>query len=95
MMAGAGAGPKFVDGKLVGLPVGGPYTITVTAKKEGMTVQGSVGPIFVGDLWVLAGQSNMEGVGDLIDVTPPHPQVTTLGMDGKWAPRRGASSLAG
>ena len=41
--------------------------------------------MFVGDLWVLAGQSNMEGVGDLIDVTPPHPQVMCLGMDGKWA----------
>ena len=26
--------------------------------------------VFVGDLWVLAGQSNMEGVGDLVDVTP-------------------------
>ena len=45
----------------------------------------SVGPVFVGDLWVLAGQSNMEGVGDLIDVTPPNPRVMLLGMDGKWA----------
>ena len=45
----------------------------------------TVGPVFVGDLWVLAGQSNMEGVGDLIDVTPPHPRVMLLGMDGKWA----------
>ena len=44
----------------------------------------SVGPVFVGDLWVLAGQSNMQGVGDLIDVTPPHPRVMMLGMDGKW-----------
>ena len=39
----------------------------------------------MGDLWVLAGQSNMEGVGDLIDVTPPNPRVMLLGMDGKWA----------
>ncbi len=39
----------------------------------------------MGDLWVLAGQSNMEGVGDLIDVTPPDPRVMLLGMDGKWA----------
>src|SRR5271165_4898560 len=44
-----------------------------------------VGPVFVGDLWVLAGQSNMEGMGDLIDVTPPHPMVMSLGMNGKWA----------
>ena len=35
---------------------------------------------------MLAGQSNMEGVGDLIDVTPPNPRVMLLGMDDKWAP---------
>jgi sialate O-acetylesterase len=27
----------------------------------------------------------MEGVGDLIDVTPPHGSVTLLGMDGRWS----------
>ena len=54
------------------MPVGGPYTISVTIKKGSSTVTESVGPVFVGDLWVLAGQSNMEGVGDLIDVTPPN-----------------------
>ena len=85
LMTGMGNGTKFVDGKLVGVPTGGPYTINVTVKKDNITSQVSVGPVFVGDLWVLAGQSNMEGVGDLIDVTPPHPQVMCLGMDGKWA----------
>ena len=43
-----------------------------------------VEPIFVGDLWVLAGQSNMEGVGNLTDVTPPSDRVMLLGMDGRW-----------
>ncbi|MGC8639002.1 MAG: sialate O-acetylesterase [Isosphaeraceae bacterium] len=85
MMTASPNGPKFVDGKLVGVPVGGPYTINVTIKKEKTTTQATIGPIFVGDLWVLSGQSNMEGVGDLIDVTPPNPQVMCLGMDGKWA----------
>jgi len=75
---------KFVDGKLVGVPVGGPYTISYRVKKGNAIVNGSVGPVFVGDLWVLAGQSNMQGVGDLIDVTPPNPRVMLLGMDGKW-----------
>ena len=49
-----------------------------------VVVNAMAGPVFVGDLWVLAGQSNMEGVGDLVDVTPPHPQIMLLGMDGKW-----------
>ena len=75
---------SFFEGKLVGVPVGGPYWVNVTIKKGGEEVI-RVGPVFVGDLWVLAGQSNMEGVGNLIDVTPPHPLVMNLGMNGKWA----------
>jgi type 1 glutamine amidotransferase len=82
----AGHGIKLVDGKFVGVPVGGPYTITCSVSGPGGgTLSTSVGPLFVGDLWVLAGQSNMEGVGDLIDVTSPNPRVMLLGMDGKWA----------
>jgi|GEM_PF-170663 len=75
----------FYEGKLVGVPVGGPFRINLTIKKGNSQVTQVVGPVFVGDLWVLAGQSNMEGVGDLIDVTPPHPMVMNLGMNGKWA----------
>jgi sialate O-acetylesterase len=75
---------KFVDGKLVGVPVGGPYTIQGSAKHENQVSSFTVGQVFVGDLWILAGQSNMEGVGDLVDVTPPHPHVLMLGNDGRW-----------
>lgn len=77
-----GAGGKPVegvsaeDGRLKGVPTGGPYTIEAGDTK--------LGPLFVGDLWVLAGQSNMEGHGDLDGVTPPHPLVQSLGMDDKW-----------
>ena len=81
----ANVGVKLVDGKLIGVPVGGPYTITCQVQTSQGGVTKTVSPVFVGDLWVLAGQSNMQGVGDLIDVTPPHPQVMLLGMDGKWA----------
>ena len=83
---------SFFEGKLVGVPVGGPYSINLTLKKGGMVVTQTVGPVFVGDLWVLAGQSNMEGVGDLVDVTPPHPLVMSLGMNGKWARPRSRST---
>jgi type 1 glutamine amidotransferase len=78
-------GTKFVDGKLVGVPVGGPYTVTCRIEKDGTVYSATSGLFFVGDLWVLAGQSNMEGVGNLLDVTPPHAKVMLLGMDGKWA----------
>ena len=57
------------ESKLVGVPVGGPYTIVCEVKHESQTTTARITNVFVGDLWVLAGQSNMEGVGDLIDVT--------------------------
>ena len=77
--------PRFFDGRILNVPAGGPYMLNLTIEKGDQTTNQAVGPVFVGDLWVLAGQSNMEGVGDLIDVTPSHPQVQVLGMDGKWA----------
>lgn len=61
---------------LVGVPTGGPYTIAAGDR--------TIGPVFVGDLWVLAGQSNMQGYGDLTGVQPPNPLVQSLGMDGTW-----------
>jgi sialate O-acetylesterase len=79
-------GTVYRDGKVERVPAGGPYLLTVShhpnVKNESGQV--SVGAVFVGDLWVLAGQSNMEGVGKLIDVTPPDDRVMALGMDGKW-----------
>ena len=76
--------PRLVDGKFSGVAAGGPYSVTANIKKGDAVSQVVVGPIFVGDLWVLAGQSNMQGVGDLVDVTPPHEKVSALGMDDKW-----------
>ncbi len=55
------------------LPTGGPYS-TDTAKD-----------VLVGDLWVLAGQSNMEGVGDLTPaVETPHPLVRAFASREEW-----------
>ena len=62
------------------VPAGGPYTI---ALRIGDVVQ-AVDHVLAGDLWVLAGQSNMQGVGNMLDVVPPHPQVNMLAMNGAW-----------
>jgi Carbohydrate esterase, sialic acid-specific acetylesterase len=39
---------------------------------------------FQGDVWVLAGQSNMEGCGWLAGVLPPDERVSVFGSDGVW-----------
>lgn len=76
-----------VDGKwnanLVGVPTGGPYKLEV--RIQGSKTGAKVEPLFVGDLWVLAGQSNMEGVGNLEFVHPPDEKVRTIDMvEEKW-----------
>ncbi len=62
------------------IPAGGPYTVAVRIED---TIA-SVDHVLVGDLWVLAGQSNMQGVGNMIDVEPPNPQIHMLAMNGTW-----------
>jgi sialate O-acetylesterase len=64
---------RLASGQTVELPVGGPYEV------EGAT------DVLVGDLWVLAGQSNMEGVGDLVDVEAPSPWVHCYESRERWA----------
>lgn len=70
------------SGELKGVPAGGPYRLEV--RLEGVNSVFSVDHVLVGDLWLLAGQSNMEGHGDLVDVQPPIPQVHSFDMADKW-----------
>lgn len=60
------------DGHIVELETGGPYDI-----------DGARG-VYVGDIWVLAGQSNMEGCADLIDVETPSPLVHSFQSREEW-----------
>jgi sialate O-acetylesterase len=78
-MAGAQGGQW--SGELTGIPAGGPYKVEVRA--GGATAV--IDDVYVGDLWILAGQSNMEGVGDLADVQKPDPMVHTFDMFDQWA----------
>lgn len=67
------ASVALASGEILELPAGGPYEV------------GGASSILVGDLWILAGQSNMEGVGDLVDVEPPSPFVHSFQSCEKWA----------
>lgn len=69
------------SGKLPAMHTGGPYTIALRATgAPAITVK----DVLVGDLWILAGQSNMEGVGDLVDVQPPDPRVHSFDQSDIW-----------
>jgi sialate O-acetylesterase len=71
------------SGTISGLPTGGPYQIEV--RVSGVpNVKDSVSNVWVGDLWVLAGQSNMEGVGDLVNLTQPIDPVHSFDMADRW-----------
>lgn len=68
------------SGSIAQVPIGGPYTLEVRA--AGQTA--SVKNILVGDLWILAGQSNMEGVGNLTDTMPPHEMIHSFDQSDVW-----------
>lgn len=80
---------KSVDGaftaKIKGLPVGGPYDITLECRyMRGGVAFASVNDIRVGDVWLLAGQSNMEGVGLMADAAESHEDVRLFSMARTW-----------
>ncbi|MFH0920194.1 MAG: sialate O-acetylesterase [Fibrobacterota bacterium] len=68
-----------------GLPPGGPYQIRLSIAR-GKKGRGSVwvNDVFVGDVWILAGQSNMQGNGYRKDRRRPHPGVRAFYMDDHW-----------
>lgn len=66
-----------------GVFVGGPYNITVSDEDSCITFS----DIYVGDVWLLAGQSNMEGSGQPTyedNNYAPNPYLRALYMEDEW-----------
>ncbi|MDT8390269.1 MAG: sialate O-acetylesterase [Lentisphaeria bacterium] len=83
-VVGQAANRKF-EATLSAIPTGGPYRVEWRLGHSTDTAEGvSVADIFVGDVWILAGQSNMEGVGNLKDAPEPHPLVRAFYMRDEW-----------
>jgi sialate O-acetylesterase len=62
------------------MPTGGPYDVTFAAGDARLTVP----QVLVGDVWVLAGQSNMVGDGEVKDALAPHPLVHAFYAWDEW-----------
>ena len=73
---------KKTSGTVRGVPTGGPYTLEVRTPDG--RIHRSTG-LLVGDLWVLAGQSNMDGCGKLVGLEPPSRMVHCYYYNEKWA----------
>ena len=66
---------------LAGLPVGGPYDITLVVGGESLAVP----DVLVGDVWICAGQSNMQGCGHFPKKRlGREPLVRAFYMDDHW-----------
>lgn len=74
--------------RLVGLPAGGPYRLELETDDS---LRATVKEFFVGDVWVLGGQSNMQGCGRLPGLARPHPAVRVFTLRREW--RKAADPL--
>lgn len=76
-----------LQGELKKVPVGGPYRIELRLSDDDNNINASIAVenILIGDLWVLAGQSNMEGVGKLEATESPSIWVNSFGFNEKWS----------
>jgi len=74
------------EAAIEGIPPGGEYTVEVRQRDAlgNVLAHTEVADILVGDLWILAGQSNMQGVGNLVDLEEPDPRVHCFTMAHRW-----------
>ncbi len=75
---------------LEGIPVGGPYTVTVAPRGHNAAAAIAFHNILVGDIWILGGQSNMFGIDVIKENLPALPYLNMLDVqhvqrDAHWA----------
>ncbi|MBT3294041.1 MAG: hypothetical protein HN919_03500 [Verrucomicrobia bacterium] len=79
------ASRKQFSASLTALRTGGPYSVELRIKAGRKVADRlAIEEVFVGDVWMLAGQSNMEGIGNLVHAPKPHPQVRAFFMRDEW-----------
>ena len=74
------------SGSIEGVPTGGEYRVELSLHDDKRQTIGEtvIEHVLVGDLWVLAGQSNMQGHGNFEDVEEPTELVHSFDMADHW-----------
>ena len=68
-----------------GVPAGGSYTVDINYQPDGGKAwKKTFESVWVGDVWILGGQSNMQGCGLLAKDFVPHPAIRAFYMDDRW-----------
>lgn len=82
---GRAAAGRF-SGALRGLPAGGPYHVDLSLldASDKAVERASVRNVLVGDVWIAAGQSNMQGCGVATEWLPKVDEVRAFMMDDAW-----------
>jgi len=62
------------------IPTGGPYRLRISCG----AFDSEIADLYVGDVWVLAGQSNMQGYGNMTGASRPHHSVRAFSMAREW-----------
>lgn len=76
---GEAANGRF-EAELAGVPAGGAYWMELRCGRAKARVKA----FYVGDVWLLAGQSNMQGVGDMEGAAKPHALIRAFSMRREW-----------
>ncbi len=76
---------KTFTARITDIPSGGPFSVELRITRGSKIIKTTaVDDIYVGDVWFLAGQSNMEGLGNLVNASTPHPMVRAFYMRDEW-----------
>jgi sialate O-acetylesterase len=70
--------------RITGLPAGGPYMLTLAVGEGKPTDTCTIKDVLVGDVWILGGQSNMQGSADMTNVPRSDPAVRAFFMYDAW-----------
>lgn len=76
---GRAANGKFTV-RLAHIPAGGPYRLELRCNKAAARIR----EFFAGDVWLLAGQSNMQGIGNMSGALSPDPLIRSFSMRREW-----------